>query len=593
MNGPRLEDSAMTTKQIKGCLLALSAVFLLSGCDAIEAKPTNYDDAIVQQGGKDADLYQNTMGEIWDAITSSKNDRILEEFLKIITKDQFGSYSEIKEAVASEATAKAFIQKHKIYIRDNDADLATKFAGMNADKVQFERLKEFKKDLDKRINEAFYNEIKSGSYTKDNIFYEERLAWAHYTELYEIDVKNHDDWIKSYLTPELKKEDVSSFIHLDDGRYDDYINRKILPTILKDKLVEEYIYENNYTTLGRAYARNVNVIKLTREEKYESVPRNMMEKYVETRVDVANPTINFEDLANAWRGFSGLTADGRIADPENPTQPAQSSDTVCNILSNAEEVIAKAGGLETGVATIKSTGGTEQKIVYYKNTKLGILLEKYNKITAAAESNRWVDEETANAISEFTNSNAYPKEVGLRNKLAELAVTDYTTDGWYVKNGSLDLPETLKSRLFNITVSNNVDKLDPESATVKYDKKNYVRNIQGHYFLTPATSDKEAKYNYVINDSDNYYLVEVLEAPATSKLKMDINSETSYINLKNDKGALFTETVAMEIAKVLGTKESYVNNAYQSYIEKYSLEYHDQALYDFFKEKFPDLFEDK
>ena len=134
------------------------------------------------------------------------------------------------------------------------------------------------------------------------------------------------------------------------------------------KLVEEYIYENNYTTLGRAYARNVNVIKLTREEKYESVPRNMMEKYVETRVDVANPTINFEDLANAWRGFSGLTADGRIADPENPTQPATSGTDKCYILSEAEEIIAKAGGLETGTATIKSTNGA---MVYF--------LEKLNE----------------------------------------------------------------------------------------------------------------------------------------------------------------------------------------------------------------------
>ena len=582
----------MTTKQIKGCLLALSAVFLLAGCDEIEAKPTNYDNAIVQQGDKDADLYQNTMGEIWDAITTSKNDRILEEFLKIITKDQFGTYDEIKAAVASEAAAKAFVEKHKIYVRDNDAELATKFVGFTADKVQLERVKAFKADLDKRINEAFYNEIKSGSYTKDNIFYEERLAWAHYSELYDIDIAGHNDWVVSYITPELDKEDVSSFIHLDDGRYADYINRKILPTIMKDKLVEEYIYENNYTTLGRAYARKVNVIKLTREEKYESVPRAMMEKYVETRVDVANAQINFEDLANAWRGFSGLTADGLIADPENPTQAAQTSDTVCNILSDVEKVIAEAGGDETGTAIIKSTGGLEQKIVYYKNTKLGILLEKYNKITPEAEKNRWVDDETANAISEFTNSNAYPKEVGLRNKLAELAVTDYTTDGWYVKNGSLDLPESLKSRLFNINVSNNVDKLEPESATVKYDKKNYVRNIKGNYFLTPATSDKEAKYNYVINDSDNYYLVEVLEAPSTSKLKMDVESANSYINLKNAEGPLFTEEVAMEIAKVLGTKESYVNNAYQAYIEKYSLEYHDQSLYDFFKEKFPELFED-
>lgn len=596
MNGPRLEDFAMTTKQIKKGLLVLSSLFLLAGCDEIEAKPNNYEENIVvNTDAADPDIYKNSMGEIWDSISSNKADKVLEEFLKIIYTDKFGGYDAIKDAVTSEAKAKEFIAAHKIFQRDGDADLAAKFTGITVDKIQKDRLDAFEKDITKRVNEAFYNEIKSGTYSKDNMFYEERLAWAHYSELY--DVKGLDDsstvWNKSYITPEFTKEDVSSMIHLD--RFVDYINRKLLPEIFKEKLVEEYIYRENYSTLGQAYGRKVNIIKLSREEKYESVPGDMMKKYVETRVAYdtdAKVNLDFEELANAWRGFSGLTADGLIADPANPAQAATSSATECKILSAEEEVIAKAGGAETGTAIIVSANDSTktQNIVYYKNTKLGILLEKYNKITAEAESNRWVDDETKEAINTFTNNNSYPKEVGLRIKLAELAVTDYTTDGWYVKNGGLtDLPDAIRNRLFNINVAQGVDSIEKEDDAHPYNKKNYVRNINGNYFLTPASADVESAYNYVIYDSGNYYLINVVEAVSSSKIK---SGDNGYVNTRKGEGALFTESVAMELAKVLGTKDSYTNDAYGYYIEDYALQYHDQKIYDYFKDKFPELFEE-
>ena len=74
---------------------------------------------------------------------------------------------------------------------------------------------------------------------------------------------------------------------------------------------------------------------------------------------------------------------------------------------------------------------------------------------------------------------------------------------------------------------------------------------------------------------------------------MNINSDNSYaVHHSGAADVLFTEKVATEIAKVLGTKDSYINNAYASYIEAYAIAYHDTAIYDYFKGKFPELFED-
>ena len=74
---------------------------------------------------------------------------------------------------------------------------------------------------------------------------------------------------------------------------------------------------------------------------------------------------------------------------------------------------------------------------------------------------------------------------------------------------------------------------------------------------------------------------------------MNLTSDNSYTKHHPEaESVLFTENVAMEIAKVLGTKDSYINNAYASYIEAYAIEYHDTAVYDYFKGKFPELFEE-
>ena len=591
----------MTTKTIKTLLIALTSTFLLAGCDPVESLPQNYDKTIVVNAdGSDPEIYNNIMGEIWTAINTGKADKTLEEFMKIVSKDKFGTWEELNAAAASaksedKALAKEYIKKHEaIFVRESDESLAEKYQ-TTVEAIQIDRLVFFYEDVLKRVNEVYYNEIKSGSYSKDNIFYEERLAWAHYSDLYNIDI-DKDDWTESYITPEFTKDDVGSMLHLADGRYDDYTTRKILPQILKDKLVEEYLYNNYYATLGRAYARKVNIIKLTRDDKYKAVPRAMMEKYVETRVEGATlgDALNFEELANAWRGFSGLTKDGFIADPENPEVKAADSTTTCNTLSDVEIVIAEAAGAELDTAVIVGKDGQEtQTIRYYKNTKLGILLDKYNIAKSIDQSNRWLSSQQTEALNEFTGSNDHTIEYGLRTKLADLAVTDYTTDGWYVKNGGLttELPESLRNRLFNIVTANNVDSVLPEDAEHPFKRGNYVRNIKGNYLLLPAKYDNEAVYNYVVYDSGSYYLVNVLEAPSTSKMNLD--GDNSYAKHHTDKSeALFTEKIAMEIAKVLGTKDSYINYAFASYLEGYAIQYHDTSVYDYFKSKFPELFED-
>lgn len=561
----------------KGILLVLAGAFLLTGCDSIQALPGNYEEnVIVNVDGSDVDVYKNIMGTLYDDLVSNKKDDVLNNFVEIIANDQFGKYSDVKKLVEENNESKMieFINAHKgVYAHEQviedekteDEYLAEKYS-TTVDKIRVERLKAFYKDIKERINEAFYNEITSKTYNDDTgKFYERRLAMAHFADLYDVDMTK-TDWFEGYITPELEKEDVSAFIHLDDGRYDDYIERNLIKTIYKDKLVEQYLIENNYAALGRAYGRKVNIIQLTRDNEYKDLPNTLLNKYADKYIlsSTASANVDFDLVANAWKGFRGIDKDGNVI-----------------ALNDEEKQLLRDCGLEEK---------TYDSYKYFPGTQFGQLIEKYKKID---QSNRFADEESTSALSEFTGAYTYTKEKGLKIKLAELAVKDYTQEGWFVKNGGLsDLPSTIRDRLFNIAVSNEVDTIEKEGADHKYDAKQYVRNINGHYYLTPATSesaDENAK-NFIIYDTDNFYLIEVEEAASTSKL--DIDGKQSYIVKRSSEGAMFLESVARALAETLGTKDSYVNKTYSSYIEKYSVAYHDSSIYDYFKEKFPELFED-
>ncbi len=565
-------------KRSLSLLIALGAAFTLASCDSIEALPNNYNDPIIVNSDEtNADVYDNIMGVLYDAISSNKKDDVLNKFIEIIAKDQFGEYKDIKALLAEndDEKIKAFIENHKgAYVHTNtvtvdgedkeeDTYLAETF-GVTVDEIRKQRLQNFLDSIEEKINETFYNEITSDSYKdSDGKFYEERLARAHYAEMYDVDITK-TDWNEGFLTPELKKEDVSEFIHLDDGRYDDYIEKNIVRSVYKDKLVEQYLLENNYSTLGRAYGRKVNMIKLTRGDKDQDLPEKLLQKFADTYINVETPNVDFEIVANAWRGFEGLNKDG-------------SAKLFTN--DSAETALLEASGFTKVVVGAN---------VYFKETQYGLLQEKIEKAEKAAQGGRdgrYATTEEKEAYSELTNSYAYTLKKGITVALAKLALEDYTTDGWYVKNGGLtDLPDAIRNRLFNINVSNELDnKNHVESQT------DYLKVINGHYYLTPSASETSSNYNYIIYNDGSYYLIEVQEAVSTSKL--NLTNKDSYVNMLKSTDPLFTEEIAHELAETLGTKDSYINNAYASYIEQYSLVYHDSAIYDYFKEKYPELFD--
>jgi hypothetical protein len=564
----------MTRNKKTGLILTLAAAsaFVLTSCNDVNALPKFYEDPIIlNEDGTKTDVYENIMSLIYDSLTSSSDNpkKVLDEMMYIIAVDQFGDYEELAHVASLDAVSletRTFVDEHaNVYRDDNDAE------GVKVQN-EFSRVQHFAETMDYRVKEVFHNAATGGSYSKRGVFDEQKYAVSLAGELYDIVgvYSSATEWYDDKLvTPDNKVEDIANFVHLDDGRYDDYIDRGILPRLYREALVEQFLFDENYSTLGRTYARDVEYIKIVNNDAYPSAAKALINAFVDKYILAADATedVDFEILANAWRGIDLLPAAVTLLETAFPGTSVSVTD---------QDVLDQLDGPTS----------------YYPQTQFGAIAKDYLKITDDRFSNDTAIE------SDFTNNNSYPKQVGLMIKSNNLKLEDYTTDGWNVKSGGLsELPEGIRSRLFNINVANQVDFLEAEDQTSHdYDSGNYVRNIMGNYYLTPTTSEQAdvgRKDNFVIYDisSSTYYMIKVKEAVSTSKLSK--LSDNNYSHIRPEEGLTFIEEVAKEVTHVLSAKDSYINNAYESYIELYSIIYHDTSIYDYFAEQFPDLFDDE
>ena len=576
-----------TSKKFLAGILALSAGFILASCDPVSAVPQNYNEPIIASTDGEIKLDGNNLGTLYDSITSERNSKIVEKILSQIAEKKFGSYADFLKACSSAEEQTAYINAHSDFF--------------GTDENKDARFKAFREDLEERISEYFYNEITSGSYNDDlGRFSEKKLYNAHKYELYDLGAVADDEFVTFFVDKELTKKNAFSMLNgaayqvAEEGKRG-YIQEKVYPDILRNKLVEDYIYKNNPSSLGRAYAREVNYVKISYDGESKFAD-SLMEKFALTEIEATHADrehIDFSIIENAYKGFRPYegTGDDLIA-PLNATETGLFE-------AAAEKITVAAADVDenyTHMGIVIVPAGE-----YYVETKLGKILEDYAKAIKGEREGRFPTEENKTALESFT-SDGKSKQYGLLQKVVSLMKEDYTTDGWYVKNGGVtELPSAIRDRLFNIRVANTLDDnslvnengtdypmgayeyVDGDPGKDKLTRLPYLRNIYGKKVVLPSKSlsfDKDP-YNYIYHDVDGkaFYVCEVLEAPSTAKL-----NESSEVYT-----ALEKENISRQVAKILGTKDSYIKDAYTEYLNKYEFVFFDTSLYDYFKSEYPDL----
>ena len=618
--------------------LALLSTFALASCsDDIIAKPEAYDDKnspVVTVTGYNGEIYNNNFKDIYDQYRDGGlASDVLNELLYQYSVSVFGNYNKvtankISENPYGEITLKAavdsykngdktkadeFIKAHSAYWTKNKAghrvDDANKEVKDDAAPSQSEyaRLNQKWETIEKRIAEKLYSAISGGSYSERNVFKEEKYLRSLATNI-ENNVRalTGAECFEGVLTSKVEAEDVftvpaerlddtmdfilhranyqsnAALDQIEDPEQDaTYVEDKLIPDIYRQLLVEQYILDESYDTLGRTSARHISVLSISENSKYIDKAETLMKKFISNYIFDTTRTTDitldsFKTVSDAWIG-------------------AFMRDTANQVDTNAAYKLSKEAFGDDGIKTA-TVQGTDYK--YFEGTNYGDMMEDFKKIN----DNPKLSENEGT----YTNSGAYTVEVGQEIKTRELQLKDYTSTGWYVKSvGVADLPDTIKNQLFDINVANAL--LGDDCVEYTYDTANakwatnevagskslvnVVGKINGQYFLrkTSSVSDENVQNDILFKSDSTYYIVLVEDA-----IKSKVLNKATYADLEGNEltdAMNKLENYINEIVQIVADNDTYQTLSKKHWVEKMELKYHDTVVYDYFKSQFPELFD--
>lgn len=574
-------------------VLAATSVLTLTGCDEIEARlPKEVEDAqIVQVDG----VYNNNLGQIWDALVnpgSSNSQTVMNNVLLKIAESKFGKfYGEggLREAAEAELLANgsakmnAFLAAHSAYVTDDVATAAEKVINVYNQIIQ-------------TIQESFWSVIKGSSYQERSRFMEELFVTAMRGNLYSIDLPDNalnDEWSapKLFNGHDTYRNAPDYLIHYDDGTpayldvYEDYIQRSMLESHYRQLLVEKYLFEKNYSSLGRSYARRVQYVSVADVDGTYGATYRLVTQYAKlvlereaigetfTLKDASTVTMT-EALVNEASEFGWLDTIYRgylpVDDPANPDD-----------LTKFAYYLLENSGFISYPATFDGVGNV---LTYrtFEQTEYGKMVKDFYELT----TDRW----TTGSSTDFTGGGKYDKETGLEIKTREIQSGSSVVEGWYQSTELSELPSNLKSRLFKMGVANEVDYVNDRLANPNATQGDYVWNLGGDYFLIPDSYQPVDETPYCLYDSGKWYFIKIEEAVKASKLTMEGGYATDD-RMVSRAGKLTQHEIALALANKLAESDTYIKAANEYFIEQTALEFHDDQVYDYFKTTFPDLFD--
>ena len=642
----------MRNNKIKIAAIALLSSFALTACSSdIVAKPDGYDDnsPVVNIDGFNGTVYNNEFTDIYDSIRSgSLASDVLDLLLYQYSMSVFGNYNKVtanlvsnnsfgevtlKEAVASlngdKAAAKEFIKAHSAYWnKDKNGkrvkdDFVTPAADTDdPEPSEYARLKNKWATIEKRIAQKLYSEISGGAYSEENVFEEikylrslsnsiennvatitdavkaKAFKGVLTSQVEDYDVFNKPSYIldsdeqdyilhREFYQSSAAKDEASTDAEKEDATY---VEDKILPDIYRQLLVEQYLLDESYDTLGRTSARHIDVLSISKNSAYARGANDLMNAFVKGVIFDKDRTSEitldtFKTVSNAWIG--AFMSDEHMKDYiALPAADRATSTLVNKDVKEQYDLMEKALPAEYLVTGDKP---------YFKGTSYGDMMEEIEKISD--------NPKLSQNESTYTGSNSYTVEIGKEIKTRELQLQDHTSTGWYIKSvGVTGLPDSLKNQLFDINVSNavefgdacveytydntnNVWKTNENNDGVKPGSLiNVVGKLNNQYFLrnTSRIKGNPVENDFLFESDGTYYVVLVQDAIRSKSLDkknfggQDVDKLLNYVD---------------EIVQIVAKNDTYKNLSKKHWLEEMKLKYHDTEVYNYFKTNFPDLFD--
>ena len=619
-NGAKEDSVTMKSKKLTRVLaISVLGLFALTACDDVVAKPTNYETPLVDVTGTgySDELHNNIASVVYDAIHDAGiGEDVLNQILYVYSISAFGPYNgnvtvngkkvstmegtvTLEQAATDDSKIDDFVRNHKAYWDKGTNGRTDANNPTTVSDSEKERVRTRYYSVNDRIAEEMYNKINNDSYKDMHEFSELTFIKSLRASLEDVeDLTGHTaaDFYKDRILPAYEPEDV--FGNADKG-FDGYLHRsyydsdkntyivdKVVPTIYRQLLTEQYVVDETYNTLGRSYARNVNIIKFNANENNPSAAYSLAKELVD---EINDPDYKShyiynnlkDDLLERFKEYSRaqIGVVGAIGTEATILNGA-------NIFKHEYSAYEQSLDLDDDLET------------YFPGTDYGDTAKNYSKMKDLKANGVSTDLE-----STFSNNGQYSFYVGLTQEKYSLEEKDYTTNGWFIKNGGLtDLPDSIRNRLFNIGVATGVKEGEHANDNARtYDttknewtipagENSYIARINGHNFLKTSSRVKGDPVTHDILHYDSsskcYYIVEVIDAVSSSKLA--VNGKNNY---ESTVGAEEMQRIVDEVCKVVGKSESYSTLATKKCLRAMAIEYHDQSVYDYFKSNYPELFD--
>jgi hypothetical protein len=577
----------------KTVVLAFAAIAAsataLAGCDSVVAIPTSdvYDAEILNLDN----VTHNAMSQIYDSVVSegdTNSAKVLSNILYIYSQTMYGPFYDVKNS-AGTVTANGLHSVVTAYLADSTsqtnidaiqafADNYAIYADDTTGEGSIDKVIAFYRDILYRVRAVFLTYVQNTTYQVRSVFYEKKFYDAQVKAYYSLGdvssykIKQVEGTLRVSENLDGDDDEVESGYFNDlFTTYENYIEDAVLPDIYRSELISQYLYSQNYRTIGNSYARKVDVITLGDNSAYPGATKALIRAYCKDVLAVSEADAAVTSLFDSSDKIDfDLYGFPFLGDLYKGT----TSDFTADQKTVRDLVYADAGWTDE---TITVSGET---ITYQNESSMGTYYNQFAKLT----DDRFTD--NSSVRSDFTDSGAYSVETGLKIKQQALVATDKTTHGWYTSSGLTSLPSSSKTRLFKMGVANEVDY---ESNYATKDPE-YGKFVNHSYYLTPESYETTDSYPYLTYSSSNWYLIRVDEAVKGAKLIVDGDGSYSEMTA-HSSDSLFTEYIARQVAYTLSSNDTYKTASNKYFVDQMAITYHDTTIYDYFKTTFPDLFD--
>ena len=631
----------LNKKFTKLAVLSLLGVLGLTACnqtsDEVYAKPANYDKEIITIDGNEEKIYHNILSIIYDSMhDGSASSKVLDKVLFTYSESIFGSYADLKaakeDATATHDVIDPFIRAHKVYWVRNEKGEHINTDGTEPVVVEndetftpcaAERENVVSKfnNIEERIAEVMYTKATSGTYTNKHFFSELDFVRALYKDGKKVNMTaakalaDLPDTDPTALRPvivdyKLEKKDAFTSGLLHEAFYRDeangitYIKDEVIDDVYNDLLVEQYLLDEDVSAIRNSRARKINVLKI---EKYTSFTNNadaLVKKLVE---DI------YSFVPAATENHVNYKIDDIEAHYDDLFDTyATVNKGLYNEISASPAALAIVNELKAQAYDIYEQD-TYSGYNFFKNTTYGDLIQDYKKFKDAGNDYNKLD---MSLYNKFTGSGTTTEDEAIDQATIDIDQSKTITKGWFINGSqpSLDSNGTINDRLFKISVANdklevpddagdnnaNLNKLEEldriqkeggvwaRRAAPDTKESSFLCSINGAYFLKFEGQYSETDWwrDIVYDDGSAYYVVQVMEAVKDNKIRA-----SGIYSYSNSRGVDFLNSTVEAISQKVAETGSYGSLSKEYWLKKMSLTYHDQKVYDYFKDNYPDLFE--